>query len=40
VSKQIIRVLSEKLLEKGCLLKRAETNGHNGNGRAGKKATA
>lgn len=40
VSKQIIRVLAEKLMEKGCLLKRAETNGHNGNGRSSRKAQA
>jgi hypothetical protein len=40
VGRQIMKVLTWKLMEKGCLLKRAETNGHNGNGRVGKKATA
>jgi DNA (cytosine-5)-methyltransferase 1 len=30
VARQIVKVLSSKLAEKGCLLKRAQTNGHNG----------
>lgn len=38
VGRQIMKVLTWKLMEKGCLLKRAENNGHNGNGRAAKKA--
>lgn len=40
VGRQIVKVLAEKLAEKGCLLKRAETNGRIGNGRHARKANA
>ena len=37
VGKQILKVLSWRLTENGCLFKRAETNGHNGNGRTARR---
>lgn len=40
VGRQIVKVLAWKLMEKGCLLKRAGTNGHNGNGRTARRANA
>jgi DNA (cytosine-5)-methyltransferase 1 len=39
VGREIVKVLAWKLAQKGCLLKRAETNGHHRNGRA-KRANA
>jgi DNA (cytosine-5)-methyltransferase 1 len=40
VGKQILKVLSWRLTQRGCLFKREETNGHNGNGRVARKANA
>lgn len=40
VGRQIVKVLVWKLMENGCLLKRSENNGPNGNGRAVRRVNA